>query len=162
MRLLLVSSDNGRRNFGVKIKILSNIYLKLAHLKDAPMTNEAARTLKYFAGDLEARDRCVGGDFGGNLSDVLKSRLNIERGSLTLGEVHAFLDGVALRLRAVAQAVFPLALPNAVIVASGGALEDNPLWRQILADALGRPLVMEEASSDATAKGQCTSRLGNT
>lgn len=101
VRLLLVSSDNGRRNFGVKIKILSNIYLKLAHLKDAPMTNEAARTLKYFAGDLEARDRCVGGDFGGNLSDVLKSRLNIERGSLTLGEVHAFLDGVALHRKKI-------------------------------------------------------------
>ena len=66
--------------------------------------------------------------------------------------LRSILDGVALRLRAVAKAVFPFADPQAVVVASGGALEDNALWRQILADALGRPLVMEAASGDATAK----------
>lgn len=86
-------------------------------------------------------------------SSAFGAVVGLRRGTTRAHFLRAVLDGIALRLRAVAQAVFPLALPNAVVVASGGALEDNTLWRQILADALGRPLVMEEASSDATAKG---------
>ncbi len=53
--------------------------------------------------------------------------------------VRAILESVAYRLRSVFEAVEELTGPAVEIRASGGFLR-SPLWVQILADALGRPI----------------------
>ena len=66
----------------------------------------------------------------------------------------AALEGIALRfarLDAILRQVVP---ESREVVATGGALGASPAWRQIMADALGRPVVSsleEEASSRGAA-----------
>ena len=64
--------------------------------------------------------------------------------------VRAALEAVALRLVLIAR---ELAAEPGPVVASGAALLASPAWRQIVADALGRPLIAgpEEASSRGAA-----------
>jgi gluconokinase len=40
-----------------------------------------------------------------------------------------------------------------MVVASGTALTSSPLWRQILADCMGRKLIMEESAVESSARG---------
>ncbi len=66
--------------------------------------------------------------------------------------LRAGLEAVALRLRAVVERLAPFLAPQAPGMASGGALAALPLWRQILADVLGR--VVHHVEGDvATARG---------
>jgi len=66
--------------------------------------------------------------------------------------VHAALESVALRLALVYDLLAPLAAADHVVVASGGAISHSRHWRQMLADALGRPLHCS-AESEATGRG---------
>jgi gluconokinase len=66
--------------------------------------------------------------------------------------VHAGLEAVALRLAAVYDLLRPLAAPRHAIVASGGALVRSRTWAQIIADALGHPLVLSR-EEEATSRG---------
>jgi gluconokinase len=66
--------------------------------------------------------------------------------------VHAALESVALRLTLVYELLAPLAEAGHVVVASGGAISRSPHWRQMLADALGRPIHCS-AESEATGRG---------
>jgi gluconokinase len=62
----------------------------------------------------------------------------------------AALEGVAMRFAEVAERVGPVR----EVVASGGGLHRNPVWAQVIADVLGRPLVLspvEEASARGAA-----------
>lgn len=63
--------------------------------------------------------------------------------------LHAALEGVALRLAAVARL---LKLPQAPIWAGGGALRGSAAWAHIIADALGVPLNLV-AEDEPTARG---------
>jgi gluconokinase len=54
--------------------------------------------------------------------------------------LRAALESIAYRFALVARALEPIA-PDATIVASGNALRSSPVWAQIIADVLGRPLV---------------------
>ncbi len=68
--------------------------------------------------------------------------------------VRAAFEAVALRFRLIYDRLHPLLSPAAEIVASGGALQDNGLWRQILADVLQIPVHLvnvEEATSRGAA-----------
>lgn len=67
--------------------------------------------------------------------------------------LYALLESVALRLAIIAE---QLQLGQAVkLMASGGALHHSPVWAQILADALGRPLyVLDEAQVTALGVAQ--------
>jgi gluconokinase len=63
--------------------------------------------------------------------------------------LRAAMEAVAYRFRFIAEALDEV-VPNARIVASGGALHASPVWAQIIADVLGRPLTLsgaEESSS---------------
>jgi gluconokinase len=65
----------------------------------------------------------------------------------------AVLESIAYRFALIARALDEVA-PNATIVASGNALRWSPLWVQIIADVLGRPLLLggpAEASSRGAA-----------
>ncbi|MXZ22975.1 MAG: carbohydrate kinase [Caldilineaceae bacterium SB0665_bin_25] len=68
--------------------------------------------------------------------------------------IRAAFEAVALRFRLIYDRLAPLLPPGAEIVASGGALEDNGLWRQILADVMQTPVHLinvEEATSRGAA-----------
>lgn len=67
--------------------------------------------------------------------------------------LYALLESVALRLAIIAE---QLHLGDDVkLMASGGALHHSPVWAQILADALGRPLhVLDEAEVTALGVAQ--------
>jgi gluconokinase len=66
--------------------------------------------------------------------------------------VNAALESVALRLALVYGLLAPLAAPDHVVVASGGAISRSPHMRRMLADALGRA-VHCSAESEATGRG---------
>ncbi|MDE0199836.1 MAG: FGGY-family carbohydrate kinase [Caldilineaceae bacterium] len=66
--------------------------------------------------------------------------------------VRAALEAVALRFRLIYERLRPLLAPGTEIVASGGALQDNSLWRQVLADALQVPVHLVNVD-EATSRG---------
>jgi len=68
--------------------------------------------------------------------------------------LRATLEAVALRLALVHELIEPLAASGHEVVASGGALVRSRAWAQMIADALGRPLLLArepEASSRGVA-----------
>jgi len=81
--------------------------------------------------------------------------------------LRAALDSIALRLAAIVNLLEPFlgghsgidraqSSPrpnNAALWASGGALSNNPLWRQIVADATNRPVVGSKGSGIETLTG---------
>lgn len=62
--------------------------------------------------------------------------------------VRATLEAIAYRFALIARDLDRIA-PNATIVASGNALRSSPLWLQIIADVLGRPLMFGGAAESS-------------
>src|SRR5262249_58663926 len=56
--------------------------------------------------------------------------------------LRAALEAIALRLALVHELLGPLAAPTHEVVASGGALARSRAWSQMIADALGRPVLL--------------------
>ena len=68
--------------------------------------------------------------------------------------LHAALESISLRFREIYGALAAATGTPAEVIASGGALLNSPAWTQIMADALGRPVVAStelEASSRGAA-----------
>jgi len=65
--------------------------------------------------------------------------------------VRAALESIGYRFALIARALDRLA-PDATIVASGNALRSSPVWSQIIADVLGRPLRLG-GSAEASIRG---------
>ena len=65
--------------------------------------------------------------------------------------VRAVFESIAYRFASIANALDRVA-PGAAIVASGNALRASPVWTQIIADVLGRPL-MFGGSAEASIRG---------
>jgi len=63
----------------------------------------------------------------------------------------AVLESIAYRFALIARGLDEVA-PNATIVASGNALRSSPAWLQIIADVLGRPLLLG-GSAEASSRG---------
>jgi gluconokinase len=63
----------------------------------------------------------------------------------------AVLESIAYRFALIARALDAIA-PNATIAASGNALRSSPLWLQIIADVLGRPLLLG-GTAEASSRG---------
>jgi gluconokinase len=63
--------------------------------------------------------------------------------------LHAAMEAIAYRFALIAQALEPFA-PRAEIVASGHALRSSPVWAQIIADVLGRRLLVAEVGEAST------------
>lgn len=66
--------------------------------------------------------------------------------------LRAGLEAVAYRFRLIVDRLSPFLAPDTEIYASGGALHSAPLWRQILADVLQRPVHLTEID-EATSRG---------
>jgi gluconokinase len=65
--------------------------------------------------------------------------------------LRAALESIAYRFALIARALDRIA-PNATIVASGNALRSSPVWLQIMADVLGRPLLVG-GTAEASSRG---------
>jgi gluconokinase len=65
--------------------------------------------------------------------------------------MRATLEAIAYRFALIARALDQVA-PNATIVASGNALRSSPVWLQIIADVLGRPLLFG-GTAEASIRG---------
>jgi len=65
--------------------------------------------------------------------------------------IRAVLESIAYRFASIARDLDQIA-PGATIVASGNALRASPVWVQILADVLGRPLLFA-GSAEASIRG---------
>ena len=65
--------------------------------------------------------------------------------------VRATLEAIAYRFALIARALDDIA-PNATIVASGNALRSSPVWLQIIADVLARPLLFG-GTAEASIRG---------
>jgi len=65
--------------------------------------------------------------------------------------MRATLEAIAYRFALIARALDQVA-PNATIFASGNALRSSPVWLQIIADVLGRPLLFGGAA-EASIRG---------
>lgn len=65
--------------------------------------------------------------------------------------VRAVLESIAYRFALIARALDEVA-PDATIAASGNALRSSPVWLQIIADVLGRPLLLGGAA-EASSRG---------
>lgn len=63
--------------------------------------------------------------------------------------VRAALEAIAYRFALIASALDTIA-PDATVIASGNALRSSPVWVQILADVLGRPITLGTAAEAST------------
>jgi gluconokinase len=73
-------------------------------------------------------------------------------GTSPMDVLQAALESVALRLALVYERLAPLAAQPHAVVASGGALTHSRAWTQMIADALGRP-VLRASLAEATSHG---------
>lgn len=67
--------------------------------------------------------------------------------------LRAGMEAVAYRFAALYRNLLPLAAPHHTIVANGGAILQSPPWQQIIADALGHPLLALPPDDEASARG---------
>jgi gluconokinase len=65
--------------------------------------------------------------------------------------IRAAMEAVAYRFALIANALEDIA-PHATVIATGNALRSSPVWLQIIADVLGRP-VMFGGSPEASMRG---------
>lgn len=66
----------------------------------------------------------------------------------------ACLEGVTLRMNTIVSLLLQsVHSGDARIIASGKALESNALWRQMLADCTGVPVVFDEDTTESTSRG---------
>jgi len=83
--------------------------------------------------------------------DARGAILGLTQRTTTIDIVRATLEAIAYRFALIARALDQVA-PDATIVATGNALRASPVWAQIIADVLGRNLVIG-GSAEASARG---------
>ena len=83
--------------------------------------------------------------------DARGAILGLTQQTSTVEILRAALEAVAYRFALIAKAIDNIA-PNATIVATGNALRSSPVWAQILADVLGRNLIIG-GSAEASMRG---------
>lgn len=64
----------------------------------------------------------------------------------------AGMEAIALRFARILERLRPLLPPERTFIASGGALLSSPAWLQMMADALGEPVVASE-EAEASSRG---------
>ena len=84
-------------------------------------------------------------------SDARGAILDLRQKTTPVEIVRATLEAIAYRFALIARALDQVA-PNAAIFASGNALRTSPVWLQIIADVLGRPLLFG-GTAEASIRG---------
>jgi gluconokinase len=83
--------------------------------------------------------------------DARGSIFGLTSQTLPIEILRAAMEAIAYRFALIARALEPFA-PGATLVASGNALRSSPTWVQILADVLGRRILVSELS-EASLRG---------
>ncbi len=115
-----------------------------AALERLPVDGHRLTVLPYLAGERAPGWR---GDLTGAVAGLSLATRPID-------VLRALMEAVALRLAVIEERLRALVPPGAVVVASGGAMLASPAWRGIVADVLGRPVVVSgepESSARGTA-----------
>jgi len=84
--------------------------------------------------------------------------LGLTRGTTSAEFFKSVLEGCALRLKAVLDLIIASRYEQAsfvtpVIIASGKAMENNDLWRQMIADSSGLRVIFDKDTEEATIRG---------
>lgn len=87
----------------------------------------------------------------GWLADARGGIFGLQQHTKPVEIVRAVLESIAYRFASIARELDEIA-PNAMIAASGNALRSSPVWLQIMADVLGRPLLLGGAA-EASSRG---------
>jgi gluconokinase len=69
------------------------------------------------------------------------------------------LEATAYRFAAIHEALEPFLAPDHTTLANGAAALKSPLWLQIIADTLGKPVSALDADAEASARGVAVSAL---
>ncbi|DAZ92855.1 TPA: hypothetical protein N0F65_012471 [Lagenidium giganteum] len=89
----------------------------------------------------------------GWVEDAKCTITGINKWTTAVDMLHAGLESVVLRISLIHSLLAPSVQPNAFLVASGTALTSSPVWRQMIADAVGKELVLEPSATEATSRG---------
>ena len=84
-------------------------------------------------------------------SDASGAVIGLKQRTKPVEIIRATLEAIAYRFALIARALDQVA-PNATIFASGNALRSSPVWLQIIADVLGRPLLFG-GTAEASIRG---------
>ncbi|HSL53200.1 MAG TPA: FGGY-family carbohydrate kinase, partial [Pyrinomonadaceae bacterium] len=87
----------------------------------------------------------------GWLADARGGIFGLRQQTTPIEIVRAVLESIAYRFALIARGLDEVA-PGATIAASGNALRSSPVWLQIIADVLGRPLLLG-GSAEASSRG---------
>ncbi len=87
----------------------------------------------------------------GWLADANGGIFGLRQQTTPIEIVRAVLESIAYRFALIARGLDEVA-PGATIAASGNALRSSPVWLQIIADVLGRPLLLG-GSAEASSRG---------
>ena len=87
----------------------------------------------------------------GWLADARGGIFGLKQQTTPIEIARAVLESIAYRFALIARALDDVA-PNATIAASGNALRSSPAWLQIIADVLGRPLLLG-GTAEASSRG---------
>ena len=82
-------------------------------------------------------------------ADARGSIFGLRQQTTSVEIVRAALESIAYRFALISRALDPIA-PAATIFASGNALRSSPVWLQIIADVLGRPLMLGRTAEAST------------
>ena len=98
-------------------------------------------------------------------ADARGGIFGLRQQTTTLEIIRAALEAIAYRFALIARALDEIA-PGASVIATGNALRSSPVWLQILADVLGRPVMLSSAS-EASIRGaallalEAVGKIGN-
>lgn len=87
------------------------------------------------------------------LADARGAILGLTMHTRPLEILRAAMEAISYRFALIARALITCA-PQSEIVASGGALSASPLWSQMIADVLGRPVYLSGVA-EASSRGAC-------
>ena len=132
---------------------------------DAPALQQQLATLEPDAHGLTLLPFWSGERSTGWHADARGGIFGLRQQTTTLEILRAALEAIAYRFALIAHALDDIA-PGASVIATGNALRSSPVWLQIIADVLGRPVMLGSAS-EASIRGaallalEAVGKIGN-
>ena len=132
---------------------------------DAPALQQQLATLEPDAHGLTLLPFWSGERSTGWHAEARGGIFGLRQQTTTLEIVRAALEAIAYRFALIAHALDDIA-PGASVIATGNALRSSPVWLQIIADVLGRPVMLGSAS-EASIRGaallalEAVGKIGN-
>jgi gluconokinase len=137
---------------------------QLVSIELATAVEESARQVDTTSSGLVSFVPFLSGERNPGLRETASGCLfGLRRATRPAHVLKSCLEGVTLRINSIVSLLLPRSLLSSSttlpreegvqLVASGGALESNPLWRQMLADCTGIPVVFDEDANESTSRG---------